>query len=51
MILLNHMDKRNFIDQYLKRLAQIADECNREHLEKMADILAMTRELHGRVFF
>lgn len=45
------MDKHGFIDQYLKRTAQIANECSREHLEKMADILAITRELKGRVFF
>lgn len=45
------MDKNNFIDQYLKRLAQIADECNRGHLEKMADILVMIREKGGRIFF
>lgn len=45
------MDKHNFVDQYLKRLAQIAHECNREHLEKMADILAVIREQRGRIFF
>ncbi len=51
MISLNHMDKRNFIDQYLKRLAQIADGCNREHLGKMADILTVIRQNNGRIFF
>lgn len=45
------MDKHSFIDQYLKRTAQIANECSREHLEKMVNILAITRELAGRVFF
>lgn len=45
------MDKHQFIDQYLKRTAQIASECSRENLEKMVDILALTRELKGRVFF
>jgi D-sedoheptulose 7-phosphate isomerase len=45
------MDKHSFIDQYLKRTAQIANECSRERLEKMADILSITRELKGRVFF
>jgi D-sedoheptulose 7-phosphate isomerase len=45
------MDKHHFIDQYLKRTAQIANEYSREHLEKMADILAITRELRGRIFF
>ncbi len=46
-----YMDKHSFIDQYLKRTAQIANECSRERLEKMADILVITRELKGRVFF
>ena len=45
------MDKHHYIDQYLKRTAQIASECSRENLEKMVDILAITRELKGRVFF
>lgn len=45
------MDKYNFIDLYLRRLAQIADGCSRESLVKMAEILAITRELCGRVFF
>lgn len=45
------MDKHQFIDQYLKRTAQIAGECSRERLEKMAEILLLTRQLHGRVFF
>lgn len=45
------MDKHIFIDQYLKRTAQIANECSREQLEKMADILVITREVKGRVFF
>ena len=45
------MDKHSYIDQYLKRTAQIANECSRESLEKMANILAITREVKGRVFF
>jgi|SRR3989344_29039 len=45
------MDKHQFIDQYLKRTAQIANECSREQLEKMAAVLAITRELRGRIFF
>ena len=45
------MDKHHYIDQYLKRTAQIASECSRENLEKMVDILAITREVKGRVFF
>lgn len=45
------MDKHSFIDQYLKRTAQIANQCSREDLEKMANILAITRELNGRIFF
>lgn len=45
------MDKRNFVDLYLRRTAQIADTCSRESLVKMAEILSITRELGGRVFF
>lgn len=45
------MDKRNFVDLYLRRTAQIADSCNRENLVKMAEILSITRDLQGRVFF
>ncbi len=45
------MDKHNFIDLYLKRSAQIAESCSRENLEKMADVLLITRESQGRVFF
>lgn len=45
------MEKQAFIDQYLRRLALIADTSDREVIEKMARILEATRDAGGRIFF
>lgn len=45
------MNTNNFIDSYLKEIAEIANTLDQEGIEKMVKILSQVRENKGRVFF
>lgn len=41
---------QDFVEQYLEETAQIARQLDRKEIEKLADLLAQTREQGGRLF-
>lgn len=45
------MEKRKYIEEYLKETAEIAQKIDREEIEKILDILLKVKKEGGRVFF
>jgi len=45
------MEKINYIDNYLKETAEIAEKIDRKTIEKILDILLVVKKEGGRVFF